>query len=105
LRWNKALNLEDEIGSIQKAKKADIILVDLRNPRAAPVLKSVPSLVYYANGGDVTTVIIDGKLVMEEREIKTVDEDEAVANAEMTARRIIDRGGMQDLLRDRWPSC
>ena len=70
----KVLNLEHEIGSLEVGKKADIILVDLRRPHLTPHA-SIPSLLaYYATGNDVETTIIDGKIVMENRVVKTVDE-------------------------------
>ncbi len=72
----KALGLEDEIGSLEAGKKADITIVDMEKPHIAPVHDPVGSLVYCANCNDVDTVLIDGKVVMEGREVKTVDEEE-----------------------------
>jgi 5-methylthioadenosine/S-adenosylhomocysteine deaminase len=70
----KVLNMEDEIGSLESGKKADIILVDLDRPHLTPAT-FVPSLLaYYANGNDVHTTIVDGKILMEDRVVKSVDE-------------------------------
>ncbi len=77
----KALGLEREIGSIEVGKKADLIIVDMQKPHIAPVHDPVAALVYCANGGDVDTTIIDGKIVMENRQIKTVDEKEIIQKA------------------------
>ena len=70
----RALNMEDEIGSLEVGKKADIILVDLRSPHLTP-RASIPSLLaYYATGSDVETTIVDGRILMENRRVVTVDE-------------------------------
>ncbi|MEM3521627.1 MAG: amidohydrolase, partial [Candidatus Bathyarchaeia archaeon] len=61
----KALGLENEIGSIEPGKKADIIMIDLKKPHLAPIHKPISSIVYSAFGSDVETVIIDGKIIME----------------------------------------
>jgi len=70
----RALGLEHEIGSIEAGKKADITILDAEKPHIAPVHDPVASLVYCANCNDVDTVIIDGRVVMENGKINTVDE-------------------------------
>lgn len=77
----KALGLENEIGSLEAGKKADIIIVDMEKPHIAPVHDPVASLVYCANGSDVETVIIDGKIVMKNREVLTINEREVLKKA------------------------
>ena len=82
----KVLGLEDKIGSIEKGKKADILMVDLNEPSLVPAISTpmrnlVPNLVYSARGNEVKTVMINGKIVMRDREIVTVDEDEVVEKA------------------------
>jgi len=84
----KALGLENEVGSLEVGKKADLIIVDMEKPHIAPVHDPVASLVYCANGGDVDTVIIDGKVVMEGREIKTVDEKEVIQKSYEVSQRL-----------------
>jgi 5-methylthioadenosine/S-adenosylhomocysteine deaminase len=71
----KALGMEKEIGSLEVGKKADIILVDVTTPWCNPIYKPnlISNLVYNANGSDVTDVFVDGKVVVQDREIKTVD--------------------------------
>ncbi|MGQ4914716.1 MAG: amidohydrolase family protein [Candidatus Asgardarchaeia archaeon] len=74
--WSaKALKLENEIGSIEVGKKADVILINLDALHLKPVYDPINTIVYVATGHDVDTVIIDGKLVMHNRRILTVDED------------------------------
>jgi 5-methylthioadenosine/S-adenosylhomocysteine deaminase len=71
------LGLEKEIGTLEPGKKADIILIDCRKPHMQPFYNP-GLLVYAANGGDVTTAIIDGKIVMLNRKILTFDVDETM---------------------------
>ncbi|WP_195376897.1 amidohydrolase family protein [Anaerotruncus rubiinfantis] len=89
----KAIGLGDEIGSIKEGKKADVILIDLKTPTMTPVVTEpvrniVPNLVYSARGDEVKTVIIDGKIVMEDRVLKTVDERIIIEEAQEAAERI-----------------
>jgi cytosine/adenosine deaminase-related metal-dependent hydrolase len=79
--------MEKEIGSLEQGKKADVILVDMRKPHLVPSVDPVANLVYYANGNDVETVIIDGRVVVEDRTIKTVDEQEMLRQAQKAAVR------------------
>jgi 5-methylthioadenosine/S-adenosylhomocysteine deaminase len=83
----KVLGMEKEIGSLEQGKKADVILVDMRKPHLVPSVDPVANLVYYANGNDVETVIIDGRVVVEDRTIKTVDEQEMLRHAQRAAVR------------------
>jgi 5-methylthioadenosine/S-adenosylhomocysteine deaminase len=71
----KVLGLEREIGSLEVGKKADIIILDLHRPHLQPIYNIVSQLVYSATGADVRDVIIDGKLVMQERQLLTIDEE------------------------------
>jgi len=74
----RALGQESEIGSIEKNKKADLILIDLNKPHLQPINNIVKTLVYCAFGGDIDTVIIDGTIVMEHRKVVTIDEKNAI---------------------------
>ena len=84
--WNgaKALCMEEEIGSLEPGKKADIILFDLARPEWVPVHRYnlIENLVLSATGDSVDTSIINGKVVMEGRVIKTFDMDRLVAEAQ-----------------------
>ena len=62
-------------GSIEVGKKADLALLDLDAPSLAPLGDPVSALVYAANGSEVDTVIIDGKVVLRHRELTTIDEE------------------------------
>jgi 5-methylthioadenosine/S-adenosylhomocysteine deaminase len=80
----KSLGLEDQIGSIEVGKKADITLIDARSPQLTPFRNPISHIVYSANGGNVDTVICNGEILMKNRELLTLDENiiiEAAQNA------------------------
>ena len=87
----KVLGLEKEIGSLEPGKKADIILVDMRKPHLTPSIDPVANLVYLANGNDVETVVIDGRIVVEGGKIQTVDEMEMLRRAQEAGERAFER--------------
>ena len=75
----RVLGMEAEIGSLEVGKKADVIVVDLNRPHLQPVYNVVSHLVYAATGADVRDVIIDGKIVMQNRQLLTLDEERILA--------------------------
>ena len=84
----RVLGLEDRLGSLEVGKRADIIVLDLDVPHMVPVYDITSHLVYAAHSGDVRTVIIDGRVVMRDRELLTLDEGEVFARAREIAGRI-----------------
>ena len=87
----RALGLEEQLGSLEVGKKADITVVRLDGPHIAPVHDPLGSIVYCANASDVDTVIVDGKVVMLERKVLTLNEEEVAREAEETALNLLDR--------------
>ncbi|MEM2971739.1 MAG: amidohydrolase [Candidatus Bathyarchaeia archaeon] len=85
LNGAKALGLDGEVGSLEIGKKADIILIDLSKPHLKPLHNIYASIVYSARGSDVDTVIVDGKILMENRQIKTLGEQAVMEKAEKQA--------------------
>lgn len=83
-----------ETGSIEVGKRADIITVDARQPHLSPLFDPEKALVYSARGGDVRDALIDGQLVMRDRKVLTVDEDDLLEEAEQVARRCAARAGI-----------
>ncbi len=75
----KALHMEDKIGSIEVGKLADIIVIETKSPNMMPVYNPYSALVYSANSGNVRHSIIDGALIMKDRQILTIDEDQVRA--------------------------
>jgi len=78
------VGMGDRLGSIEPGKKADIILLDLNKPHILPLHNIYENIVYCARDSDVDTVIINGRVVMEGRRVRTFDEVEAVENAVKT---------------------
>ena len=74
----KALNMDHLVGSLAVGKKADIIILGLNRPHLTPIYSEYSHLVYAANGADVDTVIINGKVVMENRRLLTINENEVM---------------------------
>lgn len=92
----KALQMEKEIGSLEKGKKADIILIDLKKPHWTPLLKKpklnlINHLVYTGVGSDVDTVIIDGKIIMRKRKIQTISEEQVLKKAQKISEDLIEK--------------
>src|SRR5262249_58558679 len=90
----KALNLDHELGSVEPGKKADLITVDLLQPHLYPINMPVHRVVYEATGQDVRDVIVDGRLVMQNRKLLPVDEIEVLESSDEMNRRVIERGGL-----------
>ncbi|MGF1725636.1 amidohydrolase [Photobacterium nomapromontoriensis] len=69
----KALHMEDEVGSLEVGKKADVIIVETQSPNMMPNYNPYATLVYQANPSNVTTTIVNGDIVMENRVIQNID--------------------------------
>jgi len=77
----RALHMENEIGSLEKGKKADLIVISLDEPNGVPVYDIYAQLAYALKASDVETVMIGGRLVMSDHKLLTVDEEAAIAKA------------------------
>jgi 5-methylthioadenosine/S-adenosylhomocysteine deaminase len=87
-----ALGIAEEVGTIEVGKKADLVLVDMKAPHLTPYRHPISHLVYAANGGDVDTVICNGQILMQEREILTMNEKALLEEAEEATRELLSRG-------------
>ncbi len=92
----KALGMEDQIGSLEKGKKADIVLLDLRTPSLRPLFTGNHSnvyqhLVYVAPESAVETVIVDGKIIVEQKQLKTFNLDQLIDKHQTNAERLIEK--------------
>ena len=87
----KVLGMEKFIGSIETGKQADIILVDMNQPHLTPLYNCYSQLVYAARGADVKTSIINGKIVMKDRQLRTIDLPTAMENVRVVAADIINQ--------------
>jgi 5-methylthioadenosine/S-adenosylhomocysteine deaminase len=81
----RSLGMQDRVGSIEAGKRADLIVVDLTSARQTPVYDPVSHLVYATRGDDVRTSVIDGKVVMRDRRVLTLDEAGVLAEARKIA--------------------
>lgn len=72
---SKALGFGDETGVLKAGMKADMVLIDLDKPHLCPVNDPFSAVVYAVQASDVDTVIVDGNILMEKRELKTIDEE------------------------------
>ena len=96
----KALGMDAEIGSLEVGKKADVSIVNLRKPHLVPNWMVVHRLIEQATGQDVETVIVDGKILMRDRKILSLDPEAIMANAEAEARAVVKRAGLENHLTD-----
>lgn len=88
----RALGLEKETGSLEAGKKADIAILNLNTPSLTPRNNLIAGLSYSANGSEVETVIIDGKITMENRRVLTLDEELVYSKInEITTRMGLDK--------------
>ena len=91
----RALHMENEIGSLEKGKKADLILVGLDSPNAVPMYDVYAQIAYSLKASDVETVMIAGQIVMRDRKLLTVNEQEVVAKAREYKKSVAASLGMQ----------
>jgi 5-methylthioadenosine/S-adenosylhomocysteine deaminase len=91
----RALHLEKEIGSLEKGKKADMVLISLDEPNAVPMYDVYAQIAYALKGSDVETVIIGGREVMRDHKLLTVDEEAAIAKAREYKQKVASSLGMQ----------
>jgi 5-methylthioadenosine/S-adenosylhomocysteine deaminase len=75
----EALGIDHLVGSLEPGKRADLILLDLDQLHLVPLYNPYSHLAYAALGSDVETVVIDGRVVMRDRELLTIDQTEVVA--------------------------
>ncbi len=94
----RAIGLGDEIGSLEVGKKADIILVDLFKPHMMPLNMPVYRVTCFANGADVSTTIVNGRILMEDGKVLTLDEADVMEQAQVATDRMLERTGLHHLL-------
>jgi cytosine/adenosine deaminase-related metal-dependent hydrolase len=94
----KALGLDHEIGALTVGRKADIAIVDLARPHLYPPNMPLFRLVCFANGNDVSTVIVDGKVALRDRKAVQVDEEQILAAAARECELMLTRAGLEHLV-------
>lgn len=97
----KALGWEGITGILAPGFKADIIVVDRQRPDMQPSFNPVHDLVYSASGSCVTHTIVDGRILMEERALTTIDEGNVIAECQARSEQLLSRLDYQ--LEYQWP--
>ncbi|PYQ52866.1 MAG: amidohydrolase [Acidobacteria bacterium] len=78
----RALGMEDRLGSLEVGKRADLVVVSLAAPRLHPLYDAVSHLVYVAKGADVSGVVVEGRVLMRDGKVLTLDETAVIREAE-----------------------
>ena len=89
----RAIGLGSEIGSIEPGKKADLLMIDMTQPCLSPIIMQpvrniVPNLVYSAKGSEVELVMVDGRVLVEDFRVLSVDEKQVVRDAQEAVERV-----------------
>ncbi|MGB2669511.1 MAG: amidohydrolase family protein, partial [Candidatus Acidiferrum sp.] len=84
----KALHMEKEIGSLEAGKKADIILIGLEEPNAVPMFDVYSQLAYALKANDVETVVIGGRMVMRDKKLLTLNEQEILVKVREYGKKV-----------------
>jgi cytosine/adenosine deaminase-related metal-dependent hydrolase len=101
LNGAKALGLDQDLGSIEVGKKADLVLFDTRRPEWRNLFNPVNTLVYNADGRSVHTVIVDGRVVVQNYRPLYVDEWDLMQKVQAIGERLLARTGVH--FPPRWP--
>jgi cytosine/adenosine deaminase-related metal-dependent hydrolase len=95
-----ALGMGAEIGSLEPGKRADIITIDMQKPHLAPHNMPIWRLACFANGQDVDTVLVDGRVLMQGRQVPHVDIAEVLAEAQAETDQMLARTGFGPMLEE-----
>lgn len=85
----KVLGMDDQIGTLEPGKKADLIFIKTDKPHMCPANDVCHNLVYSSNGADVESVMIDGKLIMQNRKMINIDEKQVMRQVKKIAKRLL----------------
>jgi len=99
IKGARAIGREDELGSIEVGKKADMALLDLNHPHLTPQNDIVQTLVYQAQGTEIDTVLCAGEVIMDNNRAPAVDGKypDLYQESNKRAKKIIDRAGLSEI--------
>jgi 5-methylthioadenosine/S-adenosylhomocysteine deaminase len=84
-----------QIGSLEPGKRADVIVVGMTAARQTPMYNPISHLVYATRGDDVRTTIVNGKVLMRDRKVLTLNEESVLADARRWGTRVRDAVGLR----------
>ncbi len=96
-----AIGLQDKVGSLERGKLADLILVDLKDIGLTPAWNPVSNLVYAGSGKCVDTVIVNGRVLLRRKRLLTLNEAEIMAEANERLAALLSRAGVK--IEPKWP--
>ena len=92
----RALGFEEITGSLEVGKRADLIVIDINKPHLIPMYNPYSHIVYAANGHDVRHSIIDGRIVMEDRRLLTLDVEDIIGRSKEKSKKVREWVGVMD---------
>jgi 5-methylthioadenosine/S-adenosylhomocysteine deaminase len=92
----RVIGMEKLIGSLEPGKRADLITVSMRSARQTPIYDPVSHLVYATRGDDVRNTIVNGKVLMRDRQLKTLDRASVIADANRLAQKVREAVGLRN---------
>ena len=101
LRCAQALGLDGDVGSLEEGKKADLVMFDTRRVEWRTLFNPINNLVYNADGRSVHTVMVDGRVVVENHDPTFVDEWELIQKVQTIGENLLERSGVS--FPSRWP--
>lgn len=93
----KATGLDDRVGSLEVGKEADLVIVDPYTPKAIPILEAQPTLVYSLGEENIDTVIVNGRIILEDGHFTALDEEDLLQKAQQAAVQLSLRAGTRRL--------
>lgn len=96
----KALGIDNLVGSIEPGKRADFIIINTDAPHLQPVWNPVSTVVFGCQGSDVDTVVIDGKIIMKNRKVLTMDEERIIEDVKQRFKQVAERAEIE--IRPNW---
>jgi 5-methylthioadenosine/S-adenosylhomocysteine deaminase len=82
------MGMEKELGSLEAGKRADLLVVSMESARQTPMYDAVSHIVYVTRGDDVRTTIVNGKVLMRDRKVLTLDRRQVLADARLFAEKV-----------------
>jgi len=96
-----AMGIDDKVGSLEVGKLADLIVIDMKSLGLTPNTNPVSNIVYAGSGQSVNTVIVNGRLLMHDRKLLTLDEKSIMAQADEHSKALLERSGVKN--EPKWP--